>query len=53
MYFESHPWFCRQNFHYNDNPLVMKVEGFTITASMTIRPQADVQVIVQQDQWTR
>jgi len=53
MYFESHPWFCRQNFHYNDNPLVMKVAGLTITASMTIRPQADVQVIVQQDQWTR
>jgi len=51
MYFESHPWFCRQNFQYNDNPLVLQAENFTITASMSIRPQADVHVTIQEEQW--
>ena len=53
MYFESQPWFRRQNFQYNDNPLVLKADNFTITATMKIRPQADVYVTIQEEQWDR
>ena len=47
MYFESQPWFKRQNFRYNNNDLVVTAYNFTITATMNIRPQADVNVTIE------
>jgi len=50
MYFEKHPWFRRQNFQYDDNPMVVQAERFTITATMQIRPQADVFITIEEEQ---
>ena len=47
MYFEQQPWFKRQNFRYDLNPLVVTAYNFTITATMNVKPQADVVVTIE------
>ena len=48
MFFERpQPWFKRKNFLFNNDPLVMKADKFLISATMSIKPQTDINVTVE------
>ena len=49
MFFErQQPWFKRQNFMFNNDPMVMKADRFLICAQMNPRPQTDIIVTIEE-----
>ena len=49
MFFErQQPWFKRQNFMFNTDPMVMKADRFLICAQMNPRPQTDIIVTIEE-----
>ena len=49
MFFErQQPWFKRQNFMFNNDPMVMKADRFLICAQMNPKPQTDIVVTIEE-----
>ena len=49
MFFErQQPWFKRQNFMFNNDPMVMKADRFLICAQMNPKPQTDIIVTIEE-----
>lgn len=47
MYFESQPWFRKQNFQNHPDPLVLEAGPFLVTGAMLVHPRAEVSVTVE------